>query len=157
MSAAELADHVYDHMAEIARDDDDSGFIVHRHATDGSAAVTFRPGMLDAYTYVLRLTLTGWAEQLRNRGFTVEVQARDDRGDKAVPQWLRVTGWDAAAVIDEAGRPKFGDLLESVAGERNEDGEQGFRTSATDPTPCACHSCKKGRRAAVRPDVTGGT
>ncbi|QOR55794.1 MAG: hypothetical protein YHS30scaffold324_26 [Catenulispora phage 69_17] len=90
---ADLADHVHDHMTEVARDDATSSFTVHRHRSNGTAAVTFSPGVLDAYTAVLRWTLPGWAERLRECGFTVQVKRRTDRGTKAVPQWLRITAW----------------------------------------------------------------
>jgi len=88
---ADLADSVYDAMAEFANDDAISGFTVHR-GTDGTAAVTFRAGGLPAYTAVLRQTLPSWADRLRERGFVVEVQLRDDRGEKDVPQWLKIVG-----------------------------------------------------------------
>ena len=87
----DLADLVYDHMADIAADNAVCGFTVYRNRN--AAAVTFRPGILDAYTSVLRWRLPAWAAQLRARGFTVEVQTRRDRGRRAVPQWLRITGW----------------------------------------------------------------
>lgn len=89
----DLADLVHAHMAEIALDDAMAGFTVHRSSEDGSAVVAFRPGVLDAYVGVLRWQLTGWTAQLRDAGFTVHVETRDDRGETAVPQWLRITGW----------------------------------------------------------------
>lgn len=88
----DLADLVYDHMTEIAADSAVCGFTVYR-GKGNRAAVTFGPGILDAYTRVLRWTLPAWAEKLRARGFTVEVKTRRDRGEKAVPQWLRITDW----------------------------------------------------------------
>jgi hypothetical protein len=92
----DLADRVYDALAEFAADDAMSGFTVHR-GSDGTAAVTFRSGAVPAYAYVLRQTLMPWAERLRERGFAVEVQLRDDRGEKDVPQWLKITGYQLVA------------------------------------------------------------
>lgn len=94
--ADDLADRVHDAMAEIAADNALSGFTVHRSSEDGTAAVTFRPGALDAYTCVLRWTLPAWADKLRARGFTVQVETSEDRGEPDIPQLLKVTDWRLA-------------------------------------------------------------
>lgn len=100
----DLAEQIQDFLAEHVADDAMSGFTVHRHLVDGTAAVTYRPGTVPAYTAVLRWTLTTWAGLLRGAGFTVEVDVHDDRDQKGVPQVLRVLGRSEVAPAPEPRR-----------------------------------------------------
>ncbi len=88
----DLADQVQNFLAEHVTDDALAGFAVHRHLVDGTAAVTYRPGVVPAYPAVLRWTLHSWAQLLRDAGYAVAIDACDDRDQKDVPQMLRVLG-----------------------------------------------------------------
>jgi hypothetical protein len=139
----DLADSVYDAMAEFAHDDASSSFTVYRSSEDGSAAVTFEPGFVPAYAAVLRQTLPPWADRLRERGFAVEIETHDDRGEKDVPQWLRITGWSAAIPTGGPAASRVRRLFEFEA-----------TVVESDYGNCTCHSCEKWHRATDEQEPT---
>jgi hypothetical protein len=90
MTGPDLAEQADTFMADRYSDDSLSGFTVHRNTADGTAAVTFRPGLVDALPGVLRQTLHPWATGLRKAGFAVDIEY--SRTDPTVPVVLHITG-----------------------------------------------------------------
>lgn len=92
---SDLPELVDEHLAARFPDDRVCGWDVHRNLEDGSAAVIFRPGVLDTAA-VRAQTLDGYATSLRDAGFTVDGETTWPEHDKPLDGhllWLHVTAY----------------------------------------------------------------